>query len=44
MLMVRNAAVMKNSAAPDAAQAFLNYLRGDEAMKVFEGIGFSPVP
>ena len=36
------AAVMKNSAAPDAAQAFLNYLRGDEAMKVFEGIGFSP--
>ena len=38
------AAVMKNSAAPEAAQAFLDYLRGDEAMKVFEGIGFSPVP
>jgi len=37
------AAVMKNSAIPDAAQAFLDYLKGDEAMKVFEGIGFSAV-
>jgi len=37
------AAVMKNSSVPEAAQAFLDYLRGDEAMKVFEGIGFSPV-
>ena len=35
------AAVMKNSAAPEAAQAFLDYLKGEEAMKVFEGIGFS---
>jgi molybdate transport system substrate-binding protein len=38
------AAVMNNSAVPEAAQAFLDYLRGDEAMTVFEGIGFSPVP
>ena len=36
-------AVMKNSAAADAAQAFLDYLRGDEAMAVFERIGVSPV-
>ena len=38
------AAVMKNSAVPEAAQAFLDYLKGEEAMKVFEGIGFSAVP
>ena len=37
------AAVMKNSAVPEAAQAFLDYLKGEEAMKVFEGIGFSAV-
>ena len=35
------AAVMKNSANPEAAQAFLDYLTGDEAMAVFEGVGFS---
>ncbi len=35
------AAVMKNSAHPEAARAFLDYLCGDEAMKVFEGVGFS---
>ena len=35
------AAVMKNSAHVEAAQAFLDYLTGDEAMKVFEGVGFS---
>jgi molybdate transport system substrate-binding protein len=35
------AAVMKNSAHIEAAQAFLDYLTGDEAMKVFEGVGFS---
>ena len=35
------AAVMKNSAHPEAAQAFLDYLTGDEAMAVFEGVGFS---
>ena len=38
------AALMKNSAVPDAALAFLDYLKGEEAMKVFEGIGFSAVP
>ena len=37
------AAVMKNSAAPEAAQAFLDYLRGEEAMKIFEGIGFTGI-
>ncbi len=35
------AAVMKTSAHADAAQAFLDYLKGDEAMAVFEGVGFS---
>ena len=35
------AAVMKNSAVPEAAQAFLDYLRGEEAMKIFEEIGFT---
>ena len=35
------AAVMKNSAHIEAAQAFLDYLTGDEAMKVFESVGFS---
>ena len=35
------AAVMKNSAHVEAAKAFLDYLTGDEAMKVFEGVGFS---
>ena len=37
------AAVMKNSTQPEAAQAFLNYLTSDEAMAVFEAVGFSPV-
>ena len=35
------AAVMKNSAHIEAAQAFLDYLTSDEAMAVFEGVGFS---
>ena len=35
------AAVIRTGAAPEAAQAFLDYLRGDGAMKVFEGIGFT---
>lgn len=35
------AAVMKNSAHIEAAQALLDYLTGDEAMAVFEGVGFS---
>ena len=37
------AAVMKNSAVPEASQAFLDYLRGEAAMAVFEGIGFSAI-
>ena len=37
------AAVMKNSASPEAAQAFLDWLRGAEAMAVFEKVGFSAV-
>lgn len=37
------AAVMKNSADAEAAQAFLDYLSGEEAMAVFEKVGFSPV-
>lgn len=37
------AAVLKTSAHPEQAQAFLNYLSTDEAMAVFESVGFSPV-
>lgn len=36
------AAVMKNSAHSDAAQAFLDYLTTEPAMSVFESVGFSP--
>jgi len=36
------AAVMKNSANPEAAQAFLDYLKTDAAMAVFENVGFAP--
>lgn len=36
------AAVMNDSAQPDAAQAFLDFLTTDEAMAVFENVGFSP--
>lgn len=38
------AAVMKNSAHPAEAQAFLDWLGGAEAMAVFEKVGFSAVP
>ena len=38
------AAVLNVSANPEAAQAFLDYLSTEEAMAVFEGVGFSPVP
>jgi molybdate transport system substrate-binding protein len=38
------AAVMKNSTVPEAAQAFLDYLRGEEATKIFEGVGFTGIP
>ncbi len=37
------AAVMSNSANADAAKAFLEYLQGDDAMKVFEKVGFTRV-
>lgn len=37
------AAVMKNSAVPEIARAFLDYLKGEEATAVFEGIGFSAI-
>jgi molybdate transport system substrate-binding protein len=36
------AAVMKNSANTEAAQEFLNFLTGDEAMEIFGSVGFSP--
>lgn len=35
------AAVLKGSAHAEAAQAFLDYLTGSEAMAVFESVGFS---
>ena len=35
------AAVLNVSKNPEAAQAFLDYLTGDEAMAVFGGVGFS---
>ena len=38
------AAVLNVSTNPEAAQAFLDYLSTDEAMAVFEAVGFSPVP
>ena len=37
------AAVLNVSKNPEAAQAFLDYLTGDEAMAVFEAVGFAPV-
>ncbi len=37
------AAVLKTSANQEAAQAFLDYLSTDEAMAVFEKVGFAPV-
>ena len=37
------AAVLKDSAQPEAAQAFLDYLRTDEARARFEVVGFSPL-
>ena len=37
------AAVMKNSKHQQEAQDFLNYLKGEEAMKIFQSVGFSPV-
>ena len=37
------AAVMKAAPSADAAKAFLAYLQTEEAMSVFEGVGFSAV-
>lgn len=37
------AAVLKTAEHADAAQAFLDYLVTDEAMAIFESVGFSPV-
>lgn len=37
------AAVLKTSAHPEEAKAFLDYLTTDEAMAVFETVGFAPV-
>ena len=36
------AAVLNVSAHPDAAEAFLDYLTGAEAMSVFKSVGFDP--
>ena len=36
------AAVIRNSANHDAAAAFLDYLKTDEAIEIFESVGFSP--
>lgn len=37
------AAVMKNAKQPKEAQEFLDYLFTEDAMKVFESVGFAPV-
>ena len=37
------AAVLNTSENKEAAEAFLTYLASDEAMAVFEAVGFSPV-
>lgn len=40
--VIYSAALLKNSQHSEAAQAFLDYLTGDEAMAVFQAVGFSP--
>ena len=37
------AAILKNSPNPDTAKAFLDYLTGDSAGKVFKSVGFTPI-
>ncbi|MBQ6504618.1 MAG: molybdate ABC transporter substrate-binding protein [Flexilinea sp.] len=37
------AAVLKESAHPEEAKAFLEYLQGEEASKIFESVGFTPL-
>lgn len=38
------AAVLKNSRNPDAARAFLDYVRSGEGAEVLESVGFTPLP
>lgn len=40
--VVYPAAVLNGSKHPEAAQAFLDYLRTEEAMAVFQSVGFAP--
>lgn len=42
--VVYPAAVLKTSQAPEASQAFLDYLQTEECMKVFGEVGFSRAP
>lgn len=37
------AAVLRKSAHPDEAKAFLDYLTGEDAGRVFESVGFTPL-
>ena len=37
------AAVLNCGEAPEAAQAFLDYLCSEEALACFEAVGFSPL-
>ena len=37
------AAILKDSKNPDAAQDFLDFLKGDAADEVFESVGFTPI-
>lgn len=37
------AAVLRNSAHPDKAKEFLDYLTGEDAGRVFESVGFTPL-
>ncbi len=41
--VVYPAAILSGSRHPEAAQSFLDYLQSDEAMAVFESVGFRPV-
>lgn len=41
--VVYPAGVLKNSAHPEEAKAFLEFLQTDECMKIFEKVGFSAV-
>ena len=41
--VIYSAAVLRNSAHPDEAKAFLDYLTGEDAGRVFESVGFTPL-